>query len=455
MGKRKPSAARVRKLRQDPGNRSKLDLKDLTPEQQRQRLLNQRLDSPIVDGSSMTQRDLARTRESVLQQSYGPQEAQIKDQLARGEQRNRDTAGWYDLYRQQLAQAAQNQQANAMAANQALTGLTQVAGQIGTGVAPGASQGNVTDAQNSAAIRQQLLAGFGALTANTGRNQANYAETLANVVAPGQKLQAQVAGVREQEGVRGKQTDLLRERAAAGLKFEQDVKADEAKSVLAQQALGLDVAKTQASIADQAADNARADQELEVKKNKPVTGYGPKGSGLNKFGYSYDEWEKLSEAEKSKIRAGKDKPGKPNGGRGWAPSATQGKTQSQIADALQFAKQYKKAGKNRHQVAQALLNGMKSQPKYEDYTDPQTGTVKRRRVLKDGVPVNTAAIPKFEQLLASVALDIAYDGHISRANVKKLHARGIRINDLGYPTRVKARPKRTGAQAYDKGSVPG
>jgi hypothetical protein len=50
---------------------------------------------------------------------------------------------------------------------------------------------------------------------------------------------------------------------------------------------------------------------------------------------------------------------------------------------------------------------------------------------------NKVVIPKVsptDQLVTSVALDVAYDGHISTANLKKLHALGISVRELGIST---------------------
>jgi hypothetical protein len=41
-----------------------------------------------------------------------------------------------------------------------------------------------------------------------------------------------------------------------------------------------------------------------------------------------------------------------------------------------------------------------------------------------------SAIPKFGQLAASIALDMAYDGHVSRANAARLHDLGYKVSDI-------------------------
>lgn len=49
-------------------------------------------------------------------------------------------------------------------------------------------------------------------------------------------------------------------------------------------------------------------------------------------------------------------------------------------------------------------------------------------------PVKVPKVSPTDQLVTSVALDVAYDGHISTANLKKLHAQGISVRELGIST---------------------
>jgi hypothetical protein len=90
--------------------------------------------------------------------------------------------------------------------------------------------------------------------------------------------------------------------------------------------------------------------------------------------------------------------------------------------ALQFAKDYSAQKAPRPQAADDLLRGRV--PKKGESFDPT---------------------PKFGQLPASLALDMAYDGHISRANAQRLHKLGYKVNDLtgaiSYTNRPKPKPK--------------
>ena len=51
-------------------------------------------------------------------------------------------------------------------------------------------------------------------------------------------------------------------------------------------------------------------------------------------------------------------------------------------------------------------------------------------VIAKGDTSGTRPIPAFRELVASIALDMAYDGHVSRANAQKLHKLGYKVSDL-------------------------
>jgi hypothetical protein len=82
--------------------------------------------------------------------------------------------------------------------------------------------------------------------------------------------------------------------------------------------------------------------------------------------------------------------------------------------------------------------------------------------LPDGSPARAghARRPRVQaaksQLLASAALDMAYDGHLSRRNEKLLHARGIQLKPLGLVTYGEwlKKNRRTRAQATNPHGVP-
>lgn len=97
---------------------------------------------------------------------------------------------------------------------------------------------------------------------------------------------------------------------------------------------------------------------------------------------------------------------------------------SKIAAAKSIAESMK-SRQPRSQVAKWLVDGRPAQT----VEDPKTGA-------KGKLP----GIPKTDELYASVALDLAYDGHVSDRNRKLLNDLGISVKQLGLPTRGSGRP---------------
>lgn len=77
------------------------------------------------------------------------------------------------------------------------------------------------------------------------------------------------------------------------------------------------------------------------------------------------------------------------------------------------------ARKQRALLAQDLSVGVPGQ----SFVDPKTGAINR----DPGVPRAGS------DLALRIALDLAFDGHVSNANVQRLHQRRYKVSDLGYP----------------------
>ena len=226
MSKKKPAVkpkpftpARVRKLAKDPGTRSTIPTR-LLPQQYRQaRELNARLDAPVAPGSGLTGRQLGRDTKSYVTQKYGMGDQAEQQGIRTQQQLNTDTTGWYDKYLQDLRTHAANintfADQNVAQTQGAGQGIANVAQQALAGQGDPVSQG--MNAQ--AADTRQLYAGsfFGQASA-VGTANKNYASTVANVVGPGQRLQAQAQG--------GRALTTLREKAATRA----DVKGADAQS---------------------------------------------------------------------------------------------------------------------------------------------------------------------------------------------------------------------------------
>lgn len=117
---------------------------------------------------------------------------------------------------------------------------------------------------------------------------------------------------------------------------------------------------------------------------------------------------------------------KPKGLKLQTPQRHEG-LRAQIDDALRDARAVAKE-QPRHATARDLTNDIPSQ------TIPDA---------KTGGNVNMPGRKGFDELVASIALDLAYDGHISRRNVQRLHNSRYSLKTLGLADKTGARaPKR-------------
>lgn len=106
--------------------------------------------------------------------------------------------------------------------------------------------------------------------------------------------------------------------------------------------------------------------------------------------------------------------------------------QADLAKGLSYATRQHSGGRRRPDAASDLVEGVEGQ-------SPATGPKGEK------IPA-VSAIPSLgDQLAASVALDMAYDKHISRANARALHKRGLRVEDLAGVTSYGNWKKKTGS----------
>jgi hypothetical protein len=118
---------------------------------------------------------------------------------------------------------------------------------------------------------------------------------------------------------------------------------------------------------------------------------------------------------------------KGKGGSGGAGGATTEKHlewQSAIEDISSAARRYK--GKlSRPQIVEKLKSG---RPQQQIETDPDTGEKLKTPVVLPGIPQYKA------DLKMTAALDIALDGHLSKATQRRLHRSGFSVEQLGLPS---------------------
>jgi hypothetical protein len=180
--------------------------------------------------------------------------------------------------------------------------------------------------------------------------------------------------------------------------------------------------------------------------------------------------------------------GKPNGGKGWASQSAQTAAGDEIQRLMREAKSSLAGDESRANTLDFLLSGTKSstKPVFVDVpTYDAAGNVKKdkdgnpitkrvRAVWKkgekgpDGKPIDasmvgtpkTVDVPGFDaarsQLLATAAIEMTYDGHLSKRTQGLLHANGIQLKPLGLVTYGEwlKKNRRTRAQATNPHGIP-
>jgi hypothetical protein len=411
--------ALLRRALANPGLRSKLPDNLLSPAQRQQRGQNAYNNAPVVPGSSLTNRQADTQAQTATQVQYGPQEAALKG-IAR------DTPGWYDQYLGALNDHTRNVQAYQAGAQAALqntqagiTGLSQqglsdLQGQAQASAAPrGATPADQSQmASNATAIRQALMGSFMAQQSSQGASANTYADTLANVVAPTQKFSAIAAS-------RGKLSDLSRQEGAFKQSQRDTIAQNESKNVLAGQALGINAGKA-AQDAKNAAANIDLKRGVDPVTGQPLpqkapTGYGPGAPGMNKYGFTYDQWTAMDPKAQAKVRDGKGRNGAGAGPK-WLPNSQMGEGLTQLTKLKDFA--------NRAKSGSPFLAGHGEQ-------SPLDRAAAGQKIL--------AAAPSLKDpVLLTAALDAIYDQHLSASTVKALIAAGYMpskvARTLGVPT---------------------
>jgi hypothetical protein len=395
MAKKKTLAQRIAadpalkaKYLANPGLRSKLPASMLTPAQRKTREAIHTGRQPVTPGSTVTNSQLGRETQSATDLRYGGQQQALQTQQAKAEALGRDVGGWYDSYRAELAKHAQQTQAISANAQQSMQ-------QLGTGLQGLNTGGSPTD-QQAAAVRAQMFSGFGAQQAGIGAANSQYANTQANVVAPGQQLRARAQSAQGVRDVGDKLTALEAEKGAFKEQYKSGRVADESKNVLANRALG-------ANIADDQADNAIAAARVTTQAQHNA-------ASRRETARSHRANETAAQA---RIRVAQERAaaaGKPKAkARPRATPIQQGAAKDEIA-------------KVRSAIETLRKNGAKSKSSGETVklTDTQIrAALKAKGMSNDYI---------------NAAYDLIVHGKLSPANVKALHRRGLSIRDLGFPT---------------------
>lgn len=413
MGKKPLTPGRISKLASNPGTRAALVDKFLTPAQLRQRQLNQRLNTPVTPGSSLTNRDLAHQRSAATTVEYGAADQALGAKLAGAQQQQKDQASWYQQYQDQVNKLRGDIANNSDQAVTQAQGLTSAVGQLGKDTAVGT--GSVADdASKASAIRQALSASFGAMMASKGTNAKNYADQLADVVVPGQKLTALNQSAKDVGSVRDQIAALAREKGAYGSKFMSDTVANEQKNVLANQALTGKTAAEQAANALKAAglsETTRSHKANEnIKKQSAAQKVAADAAKINQYGYTASAWSALTTAQRqAEIKrfkqTGKTSKTAPASGPGSLPPATEANRVSLI-----------------NKVYDALRTG-KVQVK-----DPVTGAVSIRRMKPEQVRDQFQA-QHMDPHVLNTALSLFHNnGKLGKFGVREAQHAGVHVN---------------------------
>lgn len=413
-------AARIKQLLGNPGTRKYVPTSDLPTGLRAKRDLNTRLATPIVEGSSITGRDLAHQRQAAETLQFGA------NTVGAFQNREKETAGWYDEFQRRLEQARVNTQAYGEQAQRELAGAGNIQGPALAG-AP-VDPGNQKDAANAAAIRQALLGGMQGQLTGQARAANDYANQRANVVGPGQKIQAL--------GQARAATDARRQEVGAfRTKFNADTTADESKNVLAKQALGLDITKattTAQTAADRIAETARHNKVAERNQSASVSA---RASSGDHYGYTNAEWATMNPAQRrAAAKKWKAETTVPEKGKAGDPAKAYAKDFYSKYGVKPASTAAVGSAKNSITSAQTLVQTIRK-------ADPKMSPQQLGQLLINGQPGSTKkgqesmAIPKTKALWAKVAIELAFNnGIISAGTADRLHRAGYSVKLLGLDT---------------------
>jgi hypothetical protein len=429
--------------------------------------------APIVPGSSINNKTLGRQSRAAVTEKYGPAETAGRQAVTDATRHQGDLAGPGGFYDQYLAQLAEHKK-NVDAANTAAQGQVANLGNItGPQVASTGDQANAGDEKNAAAVRSALLGALQGALVGQGAAASTYADTLAHVVGPGQKLTATENAGREITKAKGSLADLKREEGAYRTDFEDTARQNETKNVLSAQALGLDAAKIAATSADKAAGRRAAAR----KENQSLITSGPFA------GLTHQQVRSMNPTDKQTLKDASKAPEKTITSGPFA-----GYTQSQIGrhsqtwvqrrldayqrggggkptdQATQYAKDFYRqygvkpastsaissAGDTLAQAKSTIRQIRQSNP---GMTRQQLGAalLTGQAAVKDDPSTKgneaSSAIPKIRGLWVTVALDLAYNGYVSKVTADRLHKSGFLASQFDLPTKPPALPKAPKAPA--------
>jgi hypothetical protein len=398
----------ILRLAKDPGNRSKIPTRYLPTQYKSVRVENARRAAPITPGSSYTVGQAEKERNATVDQKYG---AAIRE--SQGVQKA--IPQWYDNFRQQMQIAQQARQAGVQQgiqaysqlqagtaaptaqANQAVQSYGQEAAALGQ-VADPAAQARAAQA---AQIRGAATGDLGSVLAAQNAAQTSYgASQYANTG------QSQLEALQKELG---NMQELNLSKGQFATQTDADILGRERKSVLENQAFGLQVANTQTDNALAAkkvkADESYRERQLRVQRQNSASK--PAGPGGE---YTAEEWAGMSTEAKRKAWADHATATRKPGSTG-----ADGKVKNEPATSLQPRR-----------VINARVNFVK---KYAADHNLTLDSVPGRR---EFVANLRRTHPGFfdngnNEKSLSAAMDLASAGRISSGNLQYLRKQGVYV----------------------------
>lgn len=191
----------------------------------------------------------------------------------------------------------------------------------------------------------------------------------------------------------------------------------------------------------------RHDTNQQTRQQTFTAGENRAGRAVTRRGQDLSHQDRQASIDARQKKAAKANAGRLPGGAKLLSPEKHGQFQDQVESTLAWIKAHRGDYQSRHEMAQDLSTGVAA----SKVTDPDSG----QEISDPGVPKAKS------QLALSVALDIAFDGKVSRhgfggqGNLGRLHQRGYSVKRLGYGVQP-ARGARRQQPARSPGSlIPG
>jgi hypothetical protein len=359
--------------------------------------------------------------------------AQFGPQLQAAQQLQTNTEPWFRDYMARVAGYAQAAQAQAAPVLQQAQSYQQgAAAQTAPGLDPNSDAGK--QAAQAAQGRQALSQlGLDALNSQNTSTQDLFKGQQA--IAARELPEAMTAAAQRTAGAQS-------QRNAAVTGFLTTARQNAQNYQIARGTLGLNTEKAAADAATTAAsttERVRHDKASErtAAKNAGAAatqGYRPGGSGMNKYGFTYDEWTALSPKDQGKWRTGKNTGKADSTGPYGVKLATPQQVntaRSSVSQAHSLVDDLKASGMSRSDIRNTLLQGGQVQTGSK-LVEQLTGKVVNGKPEKKVVRVpTTTREPKVQASWLDVALDLAFDGGVTSATAQRLHKAGYLVGRLG------------------------